>query len=185
MGLTASSMATLRPLFKTFLARSRLIGSSNKQPSSRAWPQPNQPGRNGYIRSSSKAGPNDAENLGLGSLRSDLHHHGVGVGTSTIIESLNDPRNSNEERKGQQDQRQQREQQDTVLNNKIIESGDNHRRFKRFGSGNSKILPHAATPGSWDPRDENYVMTDSSSENSTVPGGLGIRKTTHVRTQRE
>jgi hypothetical protein len=185
MGLTASSMATLRPLFKTFLARSRLIGSSNKQPSSRAWPQPNQPGRNGYIRSSSKAGPNDAEQLRLGNLRYDLHHHGVGVGTSTIIESLNDPRNSNEERKGQREQRQQREQQDPVLDDKDLELGDNQRRFKRFGSGNSKILPRAATPGSWDHHDESYVMTDSSSENSTMPGGLGIRKTTHLRTQRE
>lgn len=102
-----------------------------------------------------------------------------GVGNSTIIESLNDPHTSNEDWKGQ------REKNEIVDDkNKDVEAGDHYRRFKRFGSGNSKILPRAATPGSWDPNDESYVMTDSSSENSTVPGGLGIRKTTQVTTKR-
>ena len=168
-------MATLRPLFKTFLARSRLIGSSNKRASSRAWPQPHQPSRNGYFRSGSKNGNDGVDQVGLGNLRYDMHQ---GVGNSTIIESLNDPRNSNEDRKGQRER-------DEVLDDKDVEAGDRYRRFKRFGSGNSKILPGAATPGAWDPNDQSYVATDSSSENSTVPGGLGIRKTTHVTTQRD
>ena len=168
-------MATLRPLFKTFLARSRLIGSSNKRASSRAWPQPNQPSRNGYFRSGSKNGNAGVEQLGLGDLRYDMHQ---GVGNSTIIESLNDPRKSNEDRKGQRER-------DEVRDNKDMDAADYHRRFKRFGSGNSKILPGAATPGAWDPNDESFVASDSSSEKSNVPGGLGIRKTSHVTTQRD
>jgi hypothetical protein len=175
MGLTASSMATLRPLFKTFLARSRLIGSSNKRASSRAWPQPNQPSRNGYFRSGSKNGNDGVEEMGLSDLRYDLRR---GVGNSTIIESLNDPRSSDDDRKGEGEQK-------AAPGDKYLEAGDSHKRFKRFGSGHSKIMRSAASPGSWDPNDESYVATDSSSEKSTVPGGLGIRKTTQVTTARE
>jgi hypothetical protein len=167
MGLTASSMATLRPLFKTFLARSRLIGASTKRASSRIWPPPTQPARNGYFRSGSKNANEDVEQLGLGHLRYDIPQ---GVGNSTIIESLNDPRSSHEDRKIEREQKAALEE--------IIEEDDASKRSKRFGSGSSKILPGAAKLGVWDHNDS--VATDSSSEKSVIPGGLGIRKTTHI-----
>ena len=171
MGLTASSMATLRPLFKSFLARSRLIGSSNKRASSRIWPPPNQPARDGYIRSGSQNGNGDVERLRLSHLRYDPPQ---GVGNSTIIHSLNDPRTSAEDRKKEQEQNETTE-------GTVFEAGDNSKRSNRFGSGSSKILNGAANPGVWD-HTESYAATDSSSENSVVPGGLGIRKTTLVTT---
>lgn len=51
LGLTASSMACLRPLFQAFLSRSRLLGSSNQGPNA-TW----SPGRAGYVRSNNDNG---------------------------------------------------------------------------------------------------------------------------------
>jgi len=50
MGITASSMACLRPLFQAFLSRSRLLGSSNQVIS--GWG----PQRNGYGRDRASKG---------------------------------------------------------------------------------------------------------------------------------
>jgi hypothetical protein len=50
MGITASSMACLRPLFQAFLSRSRLVGSSNAGIS--VWNQP----RNGYVKERNSRG---------------------------------------------------------------------------------------------------------------------------------
>jgi hypothetical protein len=50
MGITASSMACLRPLFQAFLSRSRLLGSSN--PGAPVWNPP----RGGYVRSRNSKG---------------------------------------------------------------------------------------------------------------------------------
>jgi hypothetical protein len=85
IGLTAAAMATLRPLFREFLSRSRLLGSSTRnQTGSKAWPSSRGPGRAGYFRSGS--GPNNgAEELGL---RSDI---AKGVGVTTVIKSTNNP----------------------------------------------------------------------------------------------
>lgn len=71
-------------------------------------------------------------------------------------------------------------EQKEVLRSSNMEASDGYKRFNRFGSGSSKILPRAATPGAWDPN-ESYVVMDSSSENSTVSGGLGIKKPAQVR----
>jgi hypothetical protein len=170
MGLTASSMATLRPLFKTFFSRSRLVGST-KRTSSRGWGQRNQPSRNGYFRNAGKNDNTDVEELGLNNLRSDLPKGG---GTSTTIQSLNDPRDSIDDRI------MERELKEVPRDNNM-EATDNAKRVKRFGSGSSKILNGAATPGFWDSRDS-HMAEDSSSESSTLAGGLGIRKTTEVTT---
>jgi hypothetical protein len=174
MGLTASSMATLRPLFKTFFSRSRLVGSSTKRTSSRGWGQPNQPSRNGYYRSAGKNNNNDVEELGLNNLRSDLPKGG---GTSTTIQSLNDPRDSTDDRNTERELKE-------VPRDINMEATDNAKRVKRFGSGSSKILHGAANPGFWDSSDS-HVAEDSCSESSTLAGGLGIRKTTEVTTVRE
>lgn len=163
-------MATLRPLFKTFLARSRLIGSSNKRASTRVWPQPHQPIRNGYFRSGSRNGNDDVEQLGLGDLRYDLNQ---GVGNSTTIQTLNVPHSIDKE---------EEEREKRLMTEDGNEASEYYKRFKRFGSGSSKMRPRAAIPEAWDSND---IMTDSSSENSTVPGGLGIKKSAKSRTVME
>jgi hypothetical protein len=91
IGITAAAMATLRPLFRTFLSRSKLLGSStNNQSGSNAWPSSRKPGRAGYFRSGS--GPKDtAEELGL---RGDI---GKGVGVTTVIKSTSSPDHDDEE----------------------------------------------------------------------------------------
>jgi hypothetical protein len=80
MGLAASSFATLRPLFRNFLSRTRLWGGTSSQTRSSPWPGASAMNgtANGYIRSRSKGG---IEEFGL---RSDI---GKGNGTTTVIES--------------------------------------------------------------------------------------------------
>ncbi|EHK99995.1 hypothetical protein M7I_4078 [Glarea lozoyensis 74030] len=63
IGLTASAMATLRPLFRTFFARSRLFGSTepldpSKPSKMNTYPLSPRENRSGYIRSGSAAGMN-------------------------------------------------------------------------------------------------------------------------------
>jgi hypothetical protein len=100
----------------------------------------------------------------------------MGAGNSTTIQSMNDPRNIGN-RKMEGDKEIAPEYSNTASN-------DFSKRFKRFGSGSSKILHGAATPGTSDST-ESYAAPDSSSENSTLPGGLGVRKTSEVTTIKE
>lgn len=91
IGITAAAMATLRPLFRTFLSRSKLFGSStNPSGSHHAWPSSRKPGRSGYFRSGSGL-KHGAEELGL---RGDI---AKGVGVTTVIEGTNSPDNGDEE----------------------------------------------------------------------------------------
>ncbi|TVY81540.1 hypothetical protein LSUE1_G001882 [Lachnellula suecica] len=84
IGITASAMATLRPLFRTFLARKKLFGGSTgaKDLESPGWHNSDRPARGGYFRSGDNLKPG-SEELGL---RSDIAR---GVGVTTVIKSLN------------------------------------------------------------------------------------------------
>jgi hypothetical protein len=86
-----AAMATLRPLFRTFLSRSKLLGSSSHlQSGSHGWPASRKPGRAAYLRSGN--GPKDSvEELGL---RGDL---GKNVGVTTTIHSTRSPDYEDEE----------------------------------------------------------------------------------------
>ncbi|PMD23437.1 hypothetical protein NA56DRAFT_701730 [Hyaloscypha hepaticicola] len=75
IGIVASSIATLRPLFRTFFSRSRLLGGSTSQGGTNPWPASG----NGYIRSR-----NGAEEFGL---RSDI---GKSRGVTTLVEAGGD-----------------------------------------------------------------------------------------------
>jgi len=77
IGIAASSFATLRPLFRTFFLRSRLMGGSSTQGPSSPWPAS---GAHKYVRSKSRGG---TEEFGL---RSDI---GKTHGVTTTIESHN------------------------------------------------------------------------------------------------
>ncbi|KAH6716976.1 hypothetical protein DL95DRAFT_394894 [Leptodontidium sp. 2 PMI_412] len=77
IGIAASSFATLRPLFRTFFLRSRLMGGSSTQGPSGPWPAS---GPHKYVRSQSRGG---GEEFGL---RSDI---GKNHGVTTTIESHN------------------------------------------------------------------------------------------------
>jgi hypothetical protein len=88
-------MATLRPLFRSFLARSKLFGGSTGAKDlgdSNGWPNSNRPTRAGYFRSGSNI-REGAEELGL---RSDI---GKGVGITTVIKSAN---NMKDEKNGKE-----------------------------------------------------------------------------------
>jgi hypothetical protein len=79
IGITAAAMATLRPLFRTFLSRSKLFGLSTRSRSaSNAWPASKKGSRGGYIRSEDVQ--RDTE-LGL---RNDI---AKGAGITTTIKS--------------------------------------------------------------------------------------------------
>lgn len=81
IGITAAALATLRPLFRTFLSRSKLFGSSTRSPSeSNAWSSSKMANRGGYIRS---GGVQIGTELGL---RTDL---AKGGGVTTTIKSTN------------------------------------------------------------------------------------------------
>jgi hypothetical protein len=79
IGITAAAMATLRPLFRTFLSRSKLFGSSTRsRGASNAWPASKKGNWGGYIRS--EGVQRDTE-LGL---RNDI---AKGAGITTTIKS--------------------------------------------------------------------------------------------------
>lgn len=80
IGITAAAMATLRPLFRTFLSRSKLFGASSRSQNIHPWSSSRKTNHARYFRSAS--GPKDTE-LGL---RSDISK---GVGITTIIKSSN------------------------------------------------------------------------------------------------
>jgi hypothetical protein len=73
-------MATLRPLFRTFLSRSKLFGASSRSRNTRPWSSSRKTNRAGYFRSAS-----GSKNTELG-LRSDISK---GIGVTTIIKSSN------------------------------------------------------------------------------------------------
>ncbi|KAL2061868.1 hypothetical protein VTL71DRAFT_7246 [Oculimacula yallundae] len=82
IGIAASSCATLRPLFRNFFLRSRLMGGSSTQGAGKSSPWPGS-GAHKYMRSKSR-GEGGGEAFGL---RSDIGvHHGI----TTTIESHND-----------------------------------------------------------------------------------------------
>lgn len=78
MGITASSLATLRPLFRNFFMRSRLMGGTSDD-KSKPWSQANsRGGASGYIRSKNKGGGEAFQ------LRSDIPKN---TGVSTVIDT--------------------------------------------------------------------------------------------------
>lgn len=80
IGIAASCFATLRPLFRTFFARSKLMGGTSSQGGSSPWPASNGL-RQGYIRSGSNTRPEDF------ALRSDIKKD---AGITTVIGSDGD-----------------------------------------------------------------------------------------------
>ncbi|KAE9374487.1 hypothetical protein N431DRAFT_372091 [Stipitochalara longipes BDJ] len=85
IGITAAALATLRPLFRTFLSRSKLFGSSTRSRSrsaSNAWPTSQKANRGGDIRN---GGVQVDTELGL---RTDL---AKGGGVTTTIKSTSSP----------------------------------------------------------------------------------------------
>lgn len=92
MGITASAMATLRPLFQNFLLGSRLFGGSSgpQDPSaSHGWHNFKGPSRAGYLRSRGNAMSGGAAEFGLRSLENE-------VGVTTVIQSTNDGQSGKE-----------------------------------------------------------------------------------------
>lgn len=85
IGITAAAMACLRPLFRTFLSRSRLFGSSSaKRSTNDAFPSAGKGNYGGYIRSGVRKGSRiGVEELGL---RDDV---GKGNGIITTIKGKN------------------------------------------------------------------------------------------------
>ncbi|KUJ17169.1 uncharacterized protein LY89DRAFT_73041 [Mollisia scopiformis] len=77
IGIAACSFATIRPLFRNFFLRSRLLGGSSSRGNSKSNPWPSS-GRPGYIRSESRGGQ---ESFGL---RTDI---GKNQGVTTVIAS--------------------------------------------------------------------------------------------------
>lgn len=78
IGIAASSFATLRPLFRTFLSRSKLLGGSSTEGVSNGWPKISLPNSKGYLRSGSNGRTEEF------ALRNDL---GKNAGVTTIINS--------------------------------------------------------------------------------------------------
>jgi len=90
MGITASALATLRPLFRRFLACPRLFGSASRDGTSHESSQFNFKSssinhlRGGWRARRADTGP---EELGLGN-----NNIGGGLGVSAVIRSANDGR---------------------------------------------------------------------------------------------
>lgn len=78
IGITASCIATLRPLFRTFFMRTELMGNSYTGAGSSGWPSKNP--NSGYIRSKNNK---DAFNDEI-ALRDDI---GKTTGVTTVVES--------------------------------------------------------------------------------------------------
>ncbi|KAM3083597.1 hypothetical protein ACMFMG_004243 [Clarireedia jacksonii] len=76
IGITVCSLATLRPLFRSFFMRSKLFGSSSKKNTTLGWPDP----EGGYVKQKD-TGPVSANDV---KLRDDLPYR---VGVTTVIAS--------------------------------------------------------------------------------------------------
>jgi hypothetical protein len=72
IGITACCAATLRPLFRTFLSRSRIFGkSTNSKEASTGWRYSSNPSRGGYLR---RTGRDTEEEIDL---RDDVSKNGI------------------------------------------------------------------------------------------------------------
>lgn len=182
IGITASAMATLRPLFVNFFSRSRLLGSSTREASS-AW-GPRSTNRKGYFRSGGNDN-NSPEELGLSGLPK-------GSGVSTTIHSMNDIRSSEERAELEQ---KQAEKDGPSPKENVVD--DTIKRIRRFGSGrredhnrsvSGKALKGAS--GTWN-SNESRLTEDSSSEEGITAHGeasnrrIEVTKTTEVTTTSE
>jgi hypothetical protein len=77
IGITVCSLATLRPLFKSFFMRSKLFGSSSRKNTDAGFPDP----EGGYIKQKDTGGPLSKHDV---KLRSDLQFQ---AGVTTVIGS--------------------------------------------------------------------------------------------------
>lgn len=141
-------MATLRPLFRTFLSRSKLLGSSTLTGDrSSTWPLGRRANRGGYYRSGS-GNKEGQEELGL---RSDLRK---GVGVTTTIKS-----NGEMERKSSRENQISRSASQNGLN-----WLDNETPLKDDSS--EEFLPVQKPPGNdWAVRKTTEVTTSQELEN--------------------
>jgi hypothetical protein len=186
IGITASAMATLRPLFVNFFSRSKLMGSSTRQESA-GW-SPRSASKKGYFRS----GGNDnrgREELGLTGLRVDLQK---GSGVSTTIQSMNDIRSSEER---EEREKCQREKASSPAENGPVE--DAFKRVQKFGGlgsgrrkGSTSTKALTGPSDTWNSSESRLTEDSSSEEGITVPNAIGrsrleVRKTTEVTHTRE
>ncbi|KAB5586200.1 hypothetical protein GE09DRAFT_1210775 [Coniochaeta sp. 2T2.1] len=161
IGIAASSIATLRPLFRTFFSRSKLLGGTSSRGRTNPWPAS---GGNGYIRS--KTG---AEEFGL---RSDI---GRERGVTTLVES-----GGNMERgEGKGVSRSMSGRRDSVG---PLTSGQN------WNTSESKLSDISSEDGlSWPTGIRKTTVTQNVVETVTVPpavGGktrLGLETSSHAR----
>lgn len=139
-------MATLRPLFRTFLSRSRLLGSSKQYAKyggseSQGWPQSF---KKGYLKSGSglDTGDNTA-NVELG-LRNDIRKD---AGVTTVIKS-------------QHDQTEEMRQTRELENSKGGQIGD---QISRWNNSESRLKDdnssEEAMPSTWGVRKTTEVTT--------------------------
>lgn len=177
-------MATLRPLFITFLSRSRLLGSSTRGTGSQWGPYSSRKG--GYFRS---GGGNDnaPEELGLSGLQK-------GSGVSTTVQSVMDTRGSDDKDRGTAN----------IQNSPKQPIDETFKRIQRFGSrrgegaapgtgaGASGNKQSPGRSGTWN-SDVSRLTEDSSSEDGVNVNGthkssaksLQVFKTTEVFTKTE
>jgi len=173
IGITASAMATLRPLFMTFFSRSRLLGSSTNEAAS-GWgnSKPNGNSRRGYFRS--ERGNENGLELGLSGLPK-------GSGVSTTIRSMNDISGS----QAKEEKINAGAGEDSVVEETV-------KRIQRFGNarGNGSLSTKALKghDSTWN-SSQSRLTEDSSSEEGVVVGDEGkkihVRKTTQVSVARE
>lgn len=181
IGLTASSIATLRPFFVSFFSRSRLLGSSNEEASA-TWGGPSASKR-GYFRSAGGNDVNDSpEELNLSGLPK-------GDGVSTVIQSTNEIRSSEERA-----ERQREGQEKGAAVAKETGSDDTSKRIHRFNSVrrlesiSAKTLTKQGVTWSSDetPLREESLNGDASSRLSAeAKRRIEVRKTTEVTTTSE
>lgn len=174
IGITASAMATLRPLFVNFFSRSRLLGSSTREASAR-W-DPRSASRKGYFRSGGERDDNGPEELGLSGLP-------TGSRVSTTIQSMNDIRSSEERAEREQAEKGAPSPRENVIDDTI-------KRIQKFGSGRREGSQSLSTKGLKGPSgtwnsSESHLEEDSSSEEgitapSEPPKGIEVRRTTEV-----
>ncbi|KAH8596829.1 hypothetical protein B0O99DRAFT_94649 [Bisporella sp. PMI_857] len=180
IGITASAMATLRPLFLNFFSRSRLLGSSTNP--SQAWVR-GTPGsrQQAYFRSgNSNDNRSGGEGFGLSGLGVDIPK---GSGVSTTIHSLNDIRVTEEKETARAArERALGKDEEAEAVNEIVN------RMLRFGSLRTNAASSKALKGkssAWN-SSQSRLADDSSSEETFVTGPqMGIRKTTEITTTKE
>ena len=93
IGIAACSLATLRPLFRAFLSRSRLLGGTGSHTTSSQWPRAARPS-GGYIQSRCQAGTRDEFGL-----RNGVGKNGGGTTTIECAGDEDDSENRNAKNK--------------------------------------------------------------------------------------